>query len=53
MNLCKKLYQKKYWLNKAIQYGIPTEGRELEAAKEAEAQYRKEYRHKKAQEVRA
>jgi hypothetical protein len=49
----KKYYQQQYWLRKAIKYDIPTEGREDQAALEAEARYRKEYRHSKAESVGA
>jgi len=42
----KQTYQKKYWLKKAIQYGIETEGREEQAARDAEARYRREYRNR-------
>jgi len=45
--LMKKHYQREYWLKKAKAYGIPTEGREVEAAREAERMYRKEYRARK------
>lgn len=40
----KRNLQKSYWVRKAAQYGIPTEGREEQAAMEAEARYRREYR---------
>jgi hypothetical protein len=49
----KKYYQQQYWLRKAVKYGIQTEGRENQAAREAEARYRKEYRHRKAERVMA
>lgn len=42
MNSVKQAYQEKYWLRKANQYGIPTIGREKQAAKDAEARYRRE-----------
>ena len=42
----KQKYQKKYWLKKAIEYGIETEGREEQAARDAEALYRREYRNR-------
>lgn len=47
----KKRHQHDYWLRKAIEWGIPTEGREEQASKDAEARYRKEYRHRKAEEA--
>lgn len=50
MNICKKNYQQQYWLRKAIEYGIYIDGREKQAAKDAEAAYRKEYRRRKARE---
>ena len=53
MNVFKKTYQQGYWLRKAIQYGIPIDGREDQAAREAEARYRREYRQRKAQKVTA
>ena len=40
----KAINQKQFWLNKAKKYGIPTEGREAQAACDAEARYRREYR---------
>ena len=45
--ITKKYYQQVYWLKKAIEYGIETTGRELDAAHEAEARYRREYRAKR------
>jgi len=45
--LWKRNHQHKYWLRKAIKYGISTEGREEQAARDAEARYRKEYRRRK------
>ena len=44
MNLHKRNYNFVYWLKKAKEWGMPTEGRELEARKEAEARWRREYR---------
>jgi len=44
----KKNLQQAYWLRKAIAWGIPTEGREQQASRDAEALYRKEYRRRKA-----
>lgn len=46
-SLMKKNYQRQYWLKKAKAYGIITIGREDEAAREAEARYRKGYRERK------
>ena len=46
MNLLKRHYNHTYWLKKAKEYGIPTEGREEQARKEAEARWRREYRRK-------
>jgi hypothetical protein len=40
----KKNLQRAYWLRKAIAWGIETEGREEQAARDAEARYRREYR---------
>ncbi len=42
----KKNLQQAYWLRKAIERGMPTEGREIQAARDAEARYRKEYRNR-------
>lgn len=50
MNLLKRHYNHTYWLRKAMQYGIEIDGREKQAAKDAEAAYRKEYRRRKARE---
>lgn len=47
MNCFKRRYQKAYWLRKAAEYGIPTAGREEQAARDAEAKYRREYRRRK------
>jgi len=46
--LMRKAYQEKYWLRKAVQFGVSTDGREKQAARDAEAMYRKDYRHMKA-----
>ena len=46
--ILKRQYQREYWLRKAVEYGIETNGREAQAAKDAEARYRKEYRRLKA-----
>lgn len=43
----KRQYQRDYWLKKAWLMEIPTEGREIQAANEAEARYRREYRKRK------
>ena len=40
----KRLAKRNYWLKKAAEYGISTEGREEQAARDAEARYRREYR---------
>jgi len=40
----KKNLQQAYWLRKAIEWGISTEGREEQAVRDAEALYRREYR---------
>jgi len=48
LNLHKRNYNYTYWLKKAKEWGIPTEGREEEARKEAEARYRREYRRRGA-----
>lgn len=50
-SILKKHYQKQYWLNKAVKYGIEIKGREEQAAKDAEARYRKEYRRRKHDKV--
>jgi len=42
--LMRKAYQEKYWLRKAVQFGVSTEGREKQAARDAEAMYKREYR---------
>lgn len=42
--LIRRNYQKTYWLKKAKKYGITIDGKEDEAAREAEAKYKKEYR---------
>jgi len=43
--LMRKSYQESYWLRKAVQFGIATDVREKQAARDAEAMYRKKYRH--------
>lgn len=45
----KRNYQQDYWLRKAEGWGIPVQGREKQAAREAESRYRREYRHSRGE----